>query len=179
LAETSDFLLRWSRLKQQARVAERQPAPALATPETIPAEAPGIAAETQATPAELPPVETLDKDSDFTPFLRADVPQELQNQALRKLWQSDPVFANLDGLVEYGEDFGAAFKLGGLVATVYRVLEGMPGPADEKDQTAAEPAPAEVTSEAEPAADQTDHECAITDDTDSRFRGLPEDVDLD
>jgi hypothetical protein len=47
---------------------------------------------------------------------------------LRKLWRSDPVFANLDGLVEYGEDYGADFRAASAVKTVYRVLEGMPAP---------------------------------------------------
>jgi Protein of unknown function (DUF3306) len=128
LAEPRDFLARWSRLKRKARAEPRsevgrQPAILEASPRE-PASAP--AAPTPATP-ELPPLESLGKDSDYTPFMRADVPDALRNEALQRLWRSDPVFANLDGLLEYGEDFGAAFKAGGVVATVYRVLEGMPG----------------------------------------------------
>jgi hypothetical protein len=30
--------------------------------------------------------------------------------------------------LEYGEDFAAPFRMAGVVATVYRVLEGMPDP---------------------------------------------------
>src|SRR5262249_38406828 len=63
------------------------------------------------------------------------------NAALRKLWQSDPVFANLDGLVDYAEDFGAGFAVGGTIATVYRVLQGMPDLPAEKAPEPAESAP--------------------------------------
>jgi hypothetical protein len=70
--------------------------------------------------------------------MQAGVPDGVRNEALRKLWQSDPVFANLDGLVEYGEDFAAAFSLGGAVATVYRVLEGMPRQPPQEAQPAAD-----------------------------------------
>src|SRR3546814_6384088 len=40
----------------------------------------------------------------------------------------DPVFANMDGLIEYGEDYSLPFKAhaGKVVATLYRVGEGMP-----------------------------------------------------
>ena len=100
---------------------------------------------------ELPPIETLGKDSDYTPFMRADVPDALRNEALRKLWRSDPVFANLDGLVDYAEDFGAAFAGGATIATVYRVLQGMPDPVDEKQPgPAAEPPPVPLAA-ADPA----------------------------
>src|SRR3546814_9494628 len=40
--------------------------------------------------ADLPPIESLDKDSDYTAFLRAGVAPELRKQALGKLWRSDP-----------------------------------------------------------------------------------------
>jgi Protein of unknown function (DUF3306) len=136
LADPADFLARWSRLKRKAQAEPRsagarsgtaQPRTAEADPQAPTHTAPAAAEPIE----ELPPIETLGKDSDYTPFMRADVPDALRNEALRKLWQSDPVFANLDGLVDYAEDFGAAFKLGGVVATVYRVLEGMPGPVEE------------------------------------------------
>jgi Protein of unknown function (DUF3306) len=62
------------------------------------------AAEEEAVPA-LPPIESLTAESDFTVFLRQNVPVALKNAALRKLWNSDPVFANRDGLCDYDEDF--------------------------------------------------------------------------
>jgi hypothetical protein len=147
LADPADFLARWSRLKRKAQAGPRDAGARSGTAQPRIAEtepqAPARAAPPAAQPVEeLPPIETLGKDSDYTPFMRADVPDALRNEALRKLWQSDPVFANLDGLVDYAEDFGAAFAVGGTVATVYRVLQGMPGPADEKQPEPAEESPA-------------------------------------
>ncbi len=49
----------------------------------------------------LPDIETLTYDSDFSVFLREGVPERLKQAALRKLWLSDAVFANLDGLNDY------------------------------------------------------------------------------
>jgi hypothetical protein len=145
LADPADFLARWSRLKRRAQAGPRDAGARSETAQPRIAET-GPQAPARAAPAaqpveELPPTETLGKDSDYAPFMRADVPDALRNEALRKLWQSDPVFANLDGLVDYAEDFGAAFAVGGTVATVYRVLQGMPDPADEKQPEPAEESP--------------------------------------
>lgn len=63
-------------------------------------------------PLDLPDIDTLDKESDYTVFMQAGVPEELKNLALRALWRSDPVLANLDGLNDYDEDFGAMLKVG-------------------------------------------------------------------
>lgn len=138
MAEDDGFLRRWSRLKR----AERRRAVRQAEPEQP---APAAAPEAAEDPLEdLPPLDSLHKDSDYTAFMRPGVPEELRNQALRRLWSSDPVYANLDGLLEYGEDFAAPFRMAGVVATVYRVLEGMPDPAppesEEKEPSSA-PAP--------------------------------------
>lgn len=157
MADPGDFLARWSRLKRKAQAEPREAAvrSGTARPRVVEAEpqaAPPAAASAAKPVEELPPIETLGKDSDYTPFMRADVPDALRNKALRKLWQSDPVFANLDGLVDYAEDFGAAFAVGGAVATVYRVLQGMPDPADEKrPEPAVEPAAEPAAAAADPA----------------------------
>ncbi len=72
----------------------------------VPAVAPG-----EDTPAggdaakDLPPIDGLDKDSDYTPFLEEGVPEKLARAAMRKLWRSDPIFAFRDGLDDYDEDF--------------------------------------------------------------------------
>ncbi len=42
---------------------------------------------------------------DFAAFLKAAVPDRLRRRALRRLWLSNPVLANLDSLVDYGEDY--------------------------------------------------------------------------
>ena len=42
--------------------------------------------------------DTLDYDSDYQRFMRAGVPEAIKRKALRKLWQSNPTLAVLDGL---------------------------------------------------------------------------------
>lgn len=53
--------------------------------------------------------ECLDPETtDFSRFLKDDVPERLQRAALRRLWSSDETLANLDGLNDYDEDFTPA-----------------------------------------------------------------------
>ncbi len=105
------FVRRWSRLKQEDDRGKEQPvaepASKSASPELTRASPEAGAAE--ATPAELPDIESLDKDSDFTVFLKAGVPEYLRKRALRKLWRSDPTFAIIDGLDDYDDDFTLLF----------------------------------------------------------------------
>jgi hypothetical protein len=169
LAEPPGFLARWSRLKQAERdkALSRDPAP--------PDPAAVDSAEPPADPPEdLPALESLTKDSDFRAFMRPGVPEALRNQALRKLWGSDPVYANLDGLLEYGEDFAAPFRMAGVVATVYRVLEGMPEPekpAEPPPETAAA-RPGPVAAPAENAASETPAEETVPPIEQARADGI-------
>ncbi len=73
--------------------------------------------------AALPPIDELTTDSDFTPFLDRRVPAALRRAALRKLWNSDPIFANLDGLNDYDDDF-RTLGVGQMVRTAYEVGKG-------------------------------------------------------
>ncbi|BAI71367.1 hypothetical protein AZL_007290 [Azospirillum sp. B510] len=147
------FLSRWSRLKRAG--AEPKPAPAglplpveeaAASPVAVADPAP---AESGEPPAEdplkdLPPVEELTGDSDFTPFLRAEVPEDLHRQALRKLWTSDPIYANDDGLKDYADDYASLFSGGVPVKTLYRVGKGFLDTLDEvAEQAAPSPVPGE------------------------------------
>jgi len=52
----------------------------------------------------LPPVESLTFESDFTPFLKADVDESLKRTALKKLLR-DPRFNAMDGLDVYIDDY--------------------------------------------------------------------------
>jgi Protein of unknown function (DUF3306) len=112
-----NLLLRWSRRKHQARQAEAPAAPKpieTAEPEQAATAAPAVEpAETEKPPVpqsdsdapvdieDLPDIESLTYDSDFTVFLRDGVPEFIKKQALRKLWASNPILANLDGLNGY------------------------------------------------------------------------------
>jgi len=111
---------RWSRLKQEStteapvRGGAASPVaikdspdgelPAAQPSEPTP-EADSEGAATEAIVTELPPVETLYGDSDYTGFLADGAPEELTRAALRRLWRTDPVLANLDGLNDDDEDF--------------------------------------------------------------------------
>ena len=53
-------------------------------------------------------LDTIDEESDLSIFMKAGVPQTLKKQALAALWRSNPVFANIDGLNDYDEDFGSS-----------------------------------------------------------------------
>ncbi len=74
--------------------------------------------------AKLPDLGTLNEDSDFTEFLQDGVPDALRRQALRKLWRTNPVLANLDGLNDYDEDYTVAEPLVKVLKTVYEAGKG-------------------------------------------------------
>lgn len=88
-----------------------EPAPTEATAD---GDGEGIDDDRELTPEEedavkdLPPIESLNKDSDFTPFLADKVPGFIRRKALSVLWRSDPLLAGLDGLNDYDEDFTLA-----------------------------------------------------------------------
>jgi len=85
--------------------------------------------------AGLPPIESLGRDSDFTPFLSEKVPEFIRRKALSVLWRSDPVLANLDGLNDYDEDYNLIDTLiNAATQSNYKVGKGMPGPDDEDEE---------------------------------------------
>ncbi len=149
MAEES-FARRWSRRKIEEREEITDPPDDERTEVTLtPNPAPP-----EEEPPDLPPIESLTAESDFTPFLRDKVPEALRKAALRKLWRSDPVLANLDGLNDYDEDFTGG-SLGGIVATAYRVGKGMVDKATEiAEETASEDDP-ETEDDADEPSDDT------------------------
>lgn len=72
-----------------------------------------------------PEPETLESAEDVREFLKAALPERLKTRALRRLWRLNPIFANLDGLVDYGEDFTDAATVVENMQTVYQVGKGM------------------------------------------------------
>ncbi len=120
------FLRRWSRLKQEDGHGKEQPvaepAGKSASPELTRASPEAGAAE--ATPAELPDIESLDKDSDFTVFLKAGVPEYLRKRALRKLWLSHPALTVIDGLDDYDDDYTLMFTDAAIKAAKTRYEAG-------------------------------------------------------
>jgi len=88
-----EFLSRWSRLKQRAREE-----PAAETQAALPAIDP------EAPPPELPPIDKLTIDSDFSGFFHPKVDENLRRAALKKLF-TDPHFNVMDGLDVYIDDY--------------------------------------------------------------------------
>lgn len=109
MSDERSILSRWS-ARKRAVAAESPEPPVQDTPTDAEREAreAELEAELEANrlAAEAVDLETLDKDSDMSVFLREGVPDLLRKTALQKVWRSNPVFANLDELVDYGEDFG-------------------------------------------------------------------------
>ena len=142
-------LQRWSERKAQAREEKEVEA----VEQAIPPEAPAESEENvpEVTAEQLPDIDSLDKDSDYSVFMGKGVPEHLKRLALRKLWLSDPVLANLDGLVDYGEDFTVSTLMGDAVKTIYKVGKGLIDESEELDDIEdQEPAEGESDAETEP-----------------------------
>ena len=94
--------------------------------------------------AGMPEPETLTTAEEVQDFLKTALPQRLKARALRRLWRLNPVLANLDGLVDYGEDYTDATRVIENMQTVYQVGKGMfdkfadPDPEPEEEPLVAE-----------------------------------------
>lgn len=118
---SSSFLGRWSRRKLAAagkaaladepadvRASTAQQGatdrPGAAAVMTTPGSGEGTAAVVPSAETQLPAVEGLTLDSDFSAFLKEEVSEALRRKALRKLF-SDPHFNRMDGLDIYIDDY--------------------------------------------------------------------------
>lgn len=102
------FLSRWSRLKRS------QPEPPAHEPARV-APPPVPQPEARAlTDADMPPLDELGRDSDFSLFLSPGVSDDLRSQALSKLF-AQPEFNLRDGLDDYDDDFTRFDSLGDMV----------------------------------------------------------------
>ena len=117
-APEEDFASRWSRMKRGTRAA---PA-AEPRPEAQPADE--RSDEEILSELGLPDPETLKPGDDVKGFMASAVPARIRNRVLRRLWISNPVLANLDGLVDYGEDFTDAAMVPAVLQTAYKVGRG-------------------------------------------------------
>lgn len=165
------FLERWSRRKQQARegIDDEAVSAGPAAEEAAPPAA-GLPEETPALP-ELPDLDSLGEDSDYSAFMAPGVDPSLRRQALRKLFSS-PKFNVTDGMDDYCGDWRSWNKLGDIVTADMKYhLEraaklaeqlaesagsGQPEPqvpADAAAVAAAQPEPALPDPQEEPADD--------------------------
>ena len=75
----------------------------------------------------LPEPEVLETVEEVQAFLKAALPARLRNRALRRLWRLNPVLANLDGLVDHGDDYSDSGQAGVAVCTAYELGKGLLG----------------------------------------------------
>ncbi len=74
---------------------------------------------------DLPDPDTLEAGDDVSGFMAKAVPDRLRRRALRRLWRLNPILANVDGLVDYGEDYTDAACVIENIQTAYQVGKGM------------------------------------------------------
>jgi len=102
----------------------------------------------------LPDPDTLKMGDDFSAFMAKAVPDRIRRRALRTLWRSNPVLANVDMLVDYGEDFTDAATVVENLQTAYQVGKGMLKHVEEMARQAAELDKAPDSAEAEPSVEE-------------------------
>ena len=167
MTEDDRFIGRWSRLKEDERKARRggSAAPKIDEAALEPGHEPvpldprpdeGAASDAADAPPDLPSIDELDKESDYTVFMREGVPEELRRLALRKLWRSNPIFGFRDGLDDYDEDYTMIGMVAEKIATVFDPEKGMPDLAKEEAEAEA----AEETGETEKAGEAGEAEKA-------------------
>src|SRR5437016_4637254 len=137
-------LSRWSRRKLAAAAEAPAPAPASA-PAVVPAPATAPGVLTPSAALELPPVESLTFDSDFTAFLQPGVDDKVKRAALKQLFR-DPRFNIMDGLDTYIDDYTKADPipsdmLAGLLQRFARVAVASETPVDVPSETESVDAP--------------------------------------
>jgi len=113
-----DFLARWSRRKIEARDEAAQPDDPdadIALPTAAEADVPQAhEPEQELTDADMPPLETLNADSDYAPFMSTGVSDGLRQKALRILF-NQPACNITDGLNDYDDDYTQFASLGNIV----------------------------------------------------------------
>lgn len=116
----ANFVSRWSRLKHENKqtnddavvdaVVDKSAKHSIASDEEQQAPVKIL------TDADMPDIESMTADSDYTDFLSPGVSEELRRIALRKLFRSE-VFNIRDGLDEYDGDYTHFEKLGDIVTS--------------------------------------------------------------
>jgi len=139
-----NFLHRWSRLKREASVnpvSSRK-------------------GEVSAPPPELPSLDSLNFESDFGAFMRAEVDDGIRRAALKKLF-SDPRFNVMDGLDVYIDDYSKEDPIPpGMLAQLQHARTTLFGVQPEQEAPAEAPQLAEVPPTADADKPEPDHGAA-------------------
>ncbi len=136
---------------------QQEVAPAETSP--VPQSAPAEAEERTTGLPDLPPIESLGKNSDYSVFLKQGVPEKLQRLALRKLWRFTASVP--DGLDDYDEDYTLVEMVAEGVSSGNKIRQGMAGTEDEQalaegQEAEQKPAPCQAGEEDAEAEKTTD-----------------------
>jgi hypothetical protein len=128
----------------------------------------GDTTEVPSPEADLPDIETLNYESDYHGFMAEGVSEDLRNRALRRLWRSNPILANIDGLNDYDEDFTDAALVKPGMKTVFDAIRGYASDKEDtkedEDTTSVATAEAEVEVEPEAEIESGDEEIQAPED---------------
>lgn len=131
--EKEAFVARWSRRKVEARERPLQEVPKPADAKPLP---------------ELPPVDKLSFESDFSGFMDTRVDEAVRRVALKKLF-SDARFNITDGLDDYAEDYAALEDLpAALVDQLQHARRTLRGPETDASELPEPPAAAQQIEQA-------------------------------
>jgi hypothetical protein len=163
------FLSRWSRRKHDVQQDAQHADPVTADASQSPiaeSESDVEGASPPPTDADMPPIESLDEGSDYSPFFSDGVSEELRKLALRKLFRS-AVFNVRDGLDDYDEDFRSFAALGDIVTADMRLQTERRAAAQqeaEQQEVAEEPGMPVASDDAEASPDEAANPSADDDD---------------
>ena len=152
VVDDEGFLERWSRRKTDAMQATEEPAQRVAPEPPAPDDG-EAAVETVLTDEDMPPLDEMGEDSDYSGFLSSGVSEQLRKQALRKLFHSAK-FNICDGLDDYAEDYTKFEPLGDIITADMKF---------EMEQAAKRALQAEA--EAEAQADEEQDRVALSDES--------------
>lgn len=133
------FFARWSRLKKTAaEVVENPPVAAPAASQAV----------------ELPSIESLTSESDFTGFFRAKVDEKLRRAALKKMFQ-DPHFNVMDGLDVYIDDYSLPDPIPETMLAKLEHVKNILGRKDDEKEGDAEPKEQIAVSDTKSVSEET------------------------
>jgi hypothetical protein len=169
MSDQEKFLSRWSRRKldpADKQAAEQSP-PAADAPSAKPAPPAPKAEAPEFDIGTLPSLESIGAKSDIRAFLQAGVPSARRHAALRRAWSADPAIrdyigpnenfweaAGPGGVPGFG-DLGPEADIKKLVAEVFGQVERVPGGATELASPTEHSTPADVSSSAAPAGNES------------------------
>lgn len=120
--ETTSLFRRWSDRKRRARAGQAvdpDPAMTLSEPPSQAAEDAEEKPERVLSDEDMPPLESLTEDSDYSGFFSPGVSEHLRRAALRKLFSSAKLNV-VDGLDDYAEDYRSFEALGDIITSDMR-----------------------------------------------------------